>query len=304
MELRQLRYFVAVAEELHFGRAAERLHIAQPAVSQQVARLERELKVRLLERSSRKVALTAAGVRFLPAARAVLAAADQARASVADLAGGRAEVFRLGTVTGLGARLDAVLDGFAERVPNVRLELVALPVQERVRQVADGGLDAAFVRSPEPGRSPELDFLPVWSDPLVVALPARHPLAERESVRLADLADVPLRMTERRNHPALVDLVLTACARAGFEPIPAPAPASATLQDNLAVVGSGAPMWTVVYNSNADLVRTPRIAFRPFADPGMALPIALAVRADAATDHLTLLVALLAEADASGPRSR
>ncbi|MGW4352192.1 LysR family transcriptional regulator [Nocardia sp. NPDC004582] len=120
--MRQLRYFVTVAEELHFGRAAERLHIAQPAVSQQVRRLERELRVQLLDRSPRRVLLTEAGQRFLPAARAVLAAADQARASVAELAGGRAEVFRLGTVTGLAERLDAVLDTFAEQAPGVRVE--------------------------------------------------------------------------------------------------------------------------------------------------------------------------------------
>ncbi|MEC3955177.1 LysR substrate-binding domain-containing protein [Nocardia sp. CDC153] len=293
MELRQLRYFVTVAEELHFGRAAERLHIAQPAVSQQVQRLERDLGVQLLDRSPRRVRLTEAGLRFLPAARGVLAAADQARATVAELAGGRAEVFRLGTVTGLGERLDAVLDAFADKAPQVQVELVALPVRERLTQVADGRLDAAFVRSPEPEASPELDFLPAWDDPLVVALPAKHALAKQDSVRLTDLATVPLRLTERRNHPALVDLVLNACARAGFEPVPAPT--STTLQDTLAAIGAGSPMWTVVYESNARQVHNPRVAFRPFADAGMSLPIALAVRADAASPNLRLLGALLAD---------
>ncbi|WP_040803704.1 LysR substrate-binding domain-containing protein [Nocardia concava] len=293
MELRQLRYFVTVAEELHFGRAAERLHIAQPAVSQQVQRLERDLRVQLLDRSPRRVRLTEAGLRFLPAARAVLAAADQARASVADLTEGRAEVFRLGTVTGLGERLDAVLDAFADKAPQVQVELMALPVRDRLTQVADGRLDAAFVRSPEPDESPELDFLPAWEDPLVVALPAKHPLAKQDSVRLTDLADVPLRLTERRNHPALVDLVLNACARAGFEPVPAPT--STTLQDTLAAIGAGSPMWTVVYESNARQVHNSRVAFRPFAGAGLSLPIALAVRADAASPSLRLLGALLAD---------
>lgn len=292
MELRQLRYFVTVAEELHFGRAAERLHIAQPAVSQQVRRLERELKVELLDRSPRRVRLTEAGLRFLPAARAVLAAADQARASVAELAGGRAEVFRLGTVTGLGERLDGVLDGFAAKAPALQVELVALPVHERLAHVADGRLDAAFVRSPA-GDSPDLDFLPAWDDPLVVALPARHPLAAQDEVRLADLAPVPLRLTERRNHPALVDLVLSSCQQAGFEPVPAPT--STTLQDTLAAIGAGSPMWTVVYASNARQVHNPRVAFRPFANGGLALPIAVAVRAGAVSPHLNLLSELIAE---------
>ncbi|WP_067815619.1 LysR substrate-binding domain-containing protein [Nocardia inohanensis] len=294
MELRQLRYFVTVAEELHFGRAAERLHIAQPAVSQQVLRLERELKVRLLDRTPRRVRLTEAGLRFLPAARKVLAATEEARATVAELAGERAEVFRLGTVTGLGERLDAVLDAFAEQLPQVQVELVALPVRERMARVGDGRLDAAFVRAPEPQESPDLDFLPAWEDPLVAALPAKHPLAQQDSVQLADLAAIPLRLTERRNHPALVDLVLSACVRAGFEPVPAPT--STTLQDTLAAVGSGSPMWTVVYGSNALQVNNRRVAFRPFADPGMALPIALAVRADAASPTLRLLAALLSAA--------
>ncbi|MFC9999300.1 LysR substrate-binding domain-containing protein [Nocardia sp. NPDC127526] len=294
MELRQLRYFVTVAEELHFGRAAARLHIAQPAVSQQVRRLERELQVQLLDRSPRRVRLTEAGSRFLPAARTVLAAADQARASVAELARGRAEVFRLGTITGLGERLDTVLDAFAEQAPQVRVELVALPVRERMAQVADGRLDAAFVRSPSPADSPDLDFLPAWNDPLVAALPARHPLAAHDSVRLAELASTPLSLTERRNHPGLVDLVVTSCVRAGFEP--APLPAAATLQDTLAAIGAGPPMWTVVYAANARQLHNPRVTFRPFADEGMSLPIALAVRGDSTSATLTLLAALLAHA--------
>ncbi|ATL64881.1 LysR family transcriptional regulator [Nocardia terpenica] len=295
MELRQLRYFVTVAEELHFGRAAERLHIAQPAVSQQVRRLERELRVQLLDRSPRRVRLTEAGLRFLPAARDVLAAADRARATVAGLAGQRAEVFRLGTITGLGERLDTVLDVFAERLPQLQVELVSLPVRERLEHVADGRLDAAFVRSPSPADSPGLEFLPAWDDPLMVVLPARHPLAARETVALADLAAVPLRMTERRNHPALVDLVLTACQRAGFEPVPAPT--STTLQDNLAAIGSGAPMWTVVYASNARLVHNPRVAFRPFTGDGLSLPIALAVRPGANSPGPALLRTLLDTAE-------
>ncbi|MFI1915425.1 LysR family transcriptional regulator [Nocardia sp. NPDC020380] len=294
MELRQLRYFVTVAEELHFGRAAERLHIAQPAVSQQVQRLERDLKVQLLDRSSRRVRLTEAGLRFLPEARAVLAAADRARAAIADLAGERAQTLRLGTVTGLGERLDSVLAGFADRMPQVQIDLLALPVQERLARVADGRLDAAFVRAPSPGESPDLEFLPAWDDPLMVALPARHPLAEQESLRLADLAALPLHMIERRNHPALVDLVLNACARAGFEPIPVPT-ASATFQDNMAMVGSGSPMWTVIYAANAHQVHTSRVVVRPFAEPGMSLPIAVAVRPDAVSPQLNLLMRLLAE---------
>jgi DNA-binding transcriptional LysR family regulator len=301
VELRQLRYFVTVAEELHFGRAAERLHIAQPAVSQQVRRLERELKVQLLDRSPRRVRLTEAGQRFLPAARSVLAAADAARATVAELAGGRAEVLRLGTITGLGERLDAILDGLADRLPRLQVELISLPVHERLAQVSDGRLDAAFLRSPSPQDSPELEFLAAWDDPLVVALPARHPLARQDSVTLADLAALPLRLTERRNHPALVDLVLTACQRAGFEPIPAQA--SSTLQDTLAAIGTGTPMWTVVYAANAHPAANSRVVFRPF-EPGLSLPIGVAVRKGASTPQLALVRKLLEQGNSQVHQGR
>ncbi|WP_433560011.1 LysR family transcriptional regulator [Pseudonocardia xinjiangensis] len=105
MEIRQLRYFVAVAEELHFGRAAERLAVVQPAVSQQVGRLERELGVRLLARSSRRVALTGDGERLLVEARSVLAAVERVRAVAGELAEGRAGTLRVGTSPGLGERV-------------------------------------------------------------------------------------------------------------------------------------------------------------------------------------------------------
>ncbi|WP_329565231.1 LysR family transcriptional regulator [Kitasatospora sp. NBC_01266] len=292
MELRQLRYFVTVAEELHFGRAAERLLIGQPAVSQQIRRLERELKVDLFDRTPRLVRLTPAGEAFLPAARTVLAAEDAAHAVAADLAAGRLGTFRLGTITGLGERLDRILDTFERHAPGLRVELAALPVKERLAQLADGRLDAAFVRGAIPGDSAELRQLPLWQDDLVAAVPARHPLAEGAELSLRDLAELPLRLTERRNHPTLVDLVLNACHTSGFEPIPGPT--SGNLQDTLAAIGAGTPMWTVVYATNARIMRIPRVAFVPFAPPGLRLPVALVVRQGPGTPGLDLLRAACA----------
>ncbi|MER5641624.1 LysR family transcriptional regulator [Kitasatospora sp. NPDC002227] len=283
MELRQLRCFVAVAEELHFGRAAEKLLLGQPAVSQQVRRLERELKVELFDRSPRYVRLTPAGERFLPAARGVLAAEDAARALAAELAA--PAVFRLGTITGLGERLDLILDAYQRRAPGVRVELQAAPVRERLARLADGRLDAAFVRGAVPEESTGLRFLPVWQDELVIALPARHPLAGQAQIDLAGLAELPLRLTGRANHPALVDLVTDACAQAGFRPVLGPP--HGTLQDTLASIGTGTPMWTVVYAANARLMNVPRIAFRPCRTP-LALPTSVAVRRSAPLPRLLL----------------
>ncbi|MFE5870807.1 LysR substrate-binding domain-containing protein [Streptomyces roseifaciens] len=303
MELRQLRYFVTVAEELHFGRAAERLVIGQPAVSQQVRRLERELKIELFDRTPRLVRLTAAGQAFLPAARAVLAAEDSARAVAAELNSGSRGVFRLGTITGLGERLDRALEAFGEHAPDVRVELAALPVRERLARLADGRLDAVFVRGGAPvfdsasaQAGDELRRRLLWEDELVAAVPARHPLAEQSTVSLAELAALPLRLTERRHHPALVDLVLDGCRKAGFEPTPGPVFSS--LQDTLAAIGSGTPMWTVVYAGNAQLMRMPRVAFVPFSESGLRLPVELVVRGGASSR----LVGLLQDAVVDRPR--
>ncbi|MFF7983153.1 LysR substrate-binding domain-containing protein [Streptomyces sp. NPDC007901] len=282
MELRQLTYFVAVAEELHFGRAAGRLHIVQSAVSQQIQRLERELGAELFDRSPRRVRLTGAGERLLPEARAVLAAAERVRAAVAPPAG-----LRIGTSTGLGTHLDRVLAAFARRAPDVPVELYSLPVTERLARVAGGRLDAAFVRAVEP--VPGVRVHPLWPDPLVAALPATHPLADRTEIGVGELAGLPLALTERRTNPALVDLVVGACREAGFEPLPGPSPGS--LQDTLASIGTR-PLWTVVYASHARVLHTPKVAFVPFRPPGLALTTGLAVSATTPPPQLnTLLLA-------------
>ncbi|MFF4183024.1 LysR substrate-binding domain-containing protein [Streptomyces sp. NPDC001691] len=280
MELRQLSYFVTVAEELHFGRAAERLHIVQSAVSQQVRRLERELGCDLFDRSPRHVRLTGAGERLLPEAREVLAAAERARAAVRERT-----TLRLGTSAGLGEHLDRVLGAFAEIAPDIAVELVSTPTRDRLAQVADGRLDAAFVRSPQP--APGLRVLPLWEDPLVVALPAAHPLARQDEIALSELAALPLCITARRNNPALVDLVVGACHAAGFEPVPGPVGGS--LQDVLATIGLGS-LWTVVYAAHSHVLHSPRVAFRPVRDPGLALPTGLAVGAGRTPASVELLL--------------
>ncbi|MFK0260236.1 LysR substrate-binding domain-containing protein [Streptomyces angustmyceticus] len=281
MELRQVRYFVMVAKELHFGRAAEKLHIVQSAVSQQVRRLERELGAELFDRSARQVRLTAVGERFLPEARALLAAERRARAVVDELTAGRSTTLRLGTSTGLGAHLDRVLEALAGIAPETRVELVAARAAERLDLVASGGLDAAFLRGePEPRGHDGLRFVPLWQDPLVAVLPARHPLAASPgALALAELAAVPMVLTARRTNPALVDLVVGACHDAGFTPVPGPAYGS--LDDTLTAIGAAGTsdgLWTVVYASHAARLSTPRVVFLPFGHPGMELTTSLVVR--------------------------
>ncbi|MEV5967847.1 LysR family transcriptional regulator [Kribbella sp. NPDC051952] len=280
MELRQLEYFVTVAEVLNFGRAAEQLGMGQPGVSQQIARLERELGVLLFDRSARAIRLTEAGQRFLPAARAVLVSVEQARSAAIGLSG---RTLRLGTSTGLGERLETVVAELAAQ--EVQVELISTSTRARLDRVRGGQLDAAFARGTDEAAG--LEFIPVWNDAVLIALPAS--VAPAGDIPLKDLREMPLRITPRRNNPPLVDLVMSACAAEGFEPVLGPQ--SNTLQDTHAAIGAGTPSWTVIYESHAQLLREGRVVFRR-PRPRLALTTSLVV--PAGTTVTGELAALLA----------
>ncbi|MFF5127184.1 LysR family transcriptional regulator [Streptomyces syringium] len=286
MEIRQLRYFLTVAEELHFGRAAERLHIVQSAVSQQVRRLERELDVPLFDRTTRNVRLTEAGRRLLPHAREVLAARSRALAAIDELRAEQAGTLRLGSSSGLGVRLDAILAAFARLAPGAQLELVTGTTDDRLKRVRSGELDATLLRGER--TEPELEMLPLWHDPLMVALPARHDLAVRGVIDMADLAALPLRLSARSRNPALYDLVTRSCRAAGFEP--RFGAEFTTAQDTLAGIGFGKPSWTVFYGPHADQLPVPGVVFRPLRDPAPAMRTYLAVRPDPPRAALRALI--------------
>jgi DNA-binding transcriptional LysR family regulator len=258
MELRQLKYFVTVAEELHFGRAAERLHIVQPAVSQQVRKLERELGVDLFDRNPRTVRLTTAGQLFLPEARAVLAAAGRATSAIASHLASSRGVLRLGTSDGLGESLDRILAGMAALVPGLRVQLISGSTQARLDQVRAHTLDATFVRGL--AISPGIRLIPVWEEELAIAIPASHPLARSDVIDLADLAEMPLRLADRSQNASLHELVTTACRAVGF--IPAFGQPSTNLQDNLATVGNSLNTWTVLYRAHVRQVSSSQVAVR------------------------------------------
>ncbi|MBS2538190.1 LysR family transcriptional regulator [Catenulispora sp. NF23] len=286
VELRQLKYFLAVAEELHFGRAAERLSIVQSAVSQQILRLERELRVELLDRTPRRVRLTAAGAAFVPVARDVVAAEQRALDTIAAFRVQRGTVLRLGTSAGMGTRLERVLEALAVRSPETVVELFSAPLEDRLRRVAEREWDAAFVRG-DVAVPDGLRLLPVWQDELLVAVSKRHPLAGEGEIEMARLAASPLSLVSRRLNPPLVDLVLQACREAGFEPVTGPGAGS--LQDKLAALSAGGPGWTVVYAAQAEQLATGRLAFLRVAG-GLSIPAALAVRV-ADRERLGALVA-------------
>ncbi|MFG3285495.1 LysR family transcriptional regulator [Streptomyces sp. NPDC048111] len=287
MELRQIQYFVAVAEELHFGRAAERLHIGQPAVSQQVRRLERELGTQLFDRSSRTVTLTPVGRALLPEGRELLKALDSFASKAQRLAAQSAATFRVGISSALGQRLDDFLDALPRHGADTRFEFQTLDAHTRLEEVRAGRLDAAFIRGIE--RAPGLLLLTLWYDPLVVALPAAHPLAERERLDLADLAELPLRIAGRGENPVLFDTVVAACRAAGFEPLLGPP--SARLQDTLADIGAGGSGWTLVYPTATNTVSSRRIALLPLNGEPITIRMFLALQENADPARLELLTA-------------
>jgi DNA-binding transcriptional LysR family regulator len=183
VDLRKVRYFVAVAEELHFGRAAERLHIAQPVLSRQVRALEEELHAQLFVRDRRSTELTAAGRQLLEDSRPMLAAADALKRRVTRAARGSA-TFTIGFMPGLTVT-DAVR-ALTARHPGLSVELVRTTWDDQIEVLHDGRADVSVVRLPVPPRG--LSVRPMFEEPRVAVLPAAHRLAGKESVSITDLA--------------------------------------------------------------------------------------------------------------------
>jgi len=191
MEPRHLRYFIAVAEELHFTRAAERLHIEQSPLSRAIRELEADLGVQLFERDSRGTRLTWAGQVLLENARRVFASLDQARSNVRAAASGYRGSLRIALSDGLmPQRLAALLAQCRKQDPDVDIQLFEIPLAQQIQGLHNDLYDAGFARSGEVVES--ILTMAVWSDPLVVALPARHPLLVHERIPLEEVLKHPL----------------------------------------------------------------------------------------------------------------
>jgi DNA-binding transcriptional LysR family regulator len=217
LELRTLRYFVAVAEELHFGRAAERVLITQPALSRQIGELERQLGVQLFVRTSRSVRLTDAGVALLAEARRTLAQAERAVATAQRAGRGELGRVRVGLlVSACNNILPPVVARFRARYPSVSLELHALLDTEQLRQLAQGSLDVGFVRAVP--ADAQLVSEAILVEPLSAVLPSGHALAGAASIDLAALADEPFILWPRAEAMHSYDAVIAACREAGFSP--------------------------------------------------------------------------------------
>lgn len=218
MELRHLRYFVAVAEELHFRKAAERLHIVQPALSKQISLLEAELGVRLLDRDRRHVSLTSAGRAFLEDAQAVVSRADGAKARALAIGNGGLGEFSIGFIQpALADLVPRSLRRFRDHYPEVTIRISEMPSKRAIDEVANRTIHCAFTRLPVPDR-PDISHEVVSRQEVVLAVPDSHRLAGQESVELIEVAGDDLIFIDRRVERELHDYYVAACSQAGFSP--------------------------------------------------------------------------------------
>ena len=217
MEFRHLRYFLVLAEELHFGRAARRLAIPQPPLSLNIQQLEASVGARLLTRNSKSVQLTAAGLAFVPAARALLDQAALAASLAKDVGEGMAGSLTIGfSGTMLFSGLPAILERFQLSHPRLRLLLKELSSSEQLRELAQDRLDLGFVHTTRV--PPELSHIPVASQAFWACLPAGHALAASPALALGDLRGEPFAVVSRAVSPDYHERILALCAESGFDP--------------------------------------------------------------------------------------
>ncbi|MFE1602241.1 LysR substrate-binding domain-containing protein [Methylobacterium sp. ID0610] len=260
LEFSQIRCFVAVAEELHFGRAAARLSMTQPPLSRQIQVLERVLDVQLLERSSRSVRLTAAGRSFLPEAVRILRLSEAATHVTRQVAAGRAGTIKLSfTAASAYDFLPNLVTACRAALPDVTLALREMVTKDQIEELLAGRIDAALVRPPV--THPELDSVRARAEPLVAALPAGHPLAAREALALGDFDGLPFIAYAPHEARYFYDLVAGLFAEARIQPDTVQQ--LAQIHSMLALVRAG--LGLALVPQAAERLRLDGVAYRPLA---------------------------------------
>ena len=277
LELRQLRYFVTVAEELHFGKAALRLHMTQPPLSQTIQALEQLLGAALFERSRRGVALTPAGIALLPEARRLLAQAQELPQLVQRAAAGEVGRLTLAFVSSADySVLPPFLRAYRAAYPQVQITLQEATSDLQLDDLLHNRIDAGLLIPPLPDKAKlELDYLPVLNEPLVLAVPAGL-LAKKGKVALAAMPRLPLIVFPRAISPALYDAILSVFRGAGITP--EIGQQAIQMQTIVSLVSAGMGM-ALVPQSVSNLMR-PGVEYRALADTGPLVETGLAWRRD------------------------
>lgn len=296
LPLPQLHAFVVLAEELHFGRAADRLGIAQPPLSQQIRRLEDKVGHPLFTRAPGGITLTPAGRELLPAARRALTGLADGLAAARAAGNGRTGRLRVAFAASLALTvLPDLLRTHRERFPDVHLDLREMTTAPQLTALREGTVDVGLLREPPP-HDPDLTFTTLLTEPFVAVLPADHPLAERPTVPLADMANTPFVLLPREAGPGLHDRITTLCATAGFTPhVPQEAVEWLTV---CALVEAG--LGVSLAPAGIRRIRLPGVAFRPVDPPTARTTVAAARRTE---DRNPLVGNLLASVSRDLPKN-
>lgn len=273
IELRHLRYFIAVAEELHFGRAAERLHMAQPPLSQQIRQLEEYLGFQLFYRTKRSVQITEAGQAFLEESRKLLKQLDQAIETGRQVSRGEKGQIVIGFVSSAAYNvLPVILRAFRSQIPQVRLELHEMPTNEQLNWLREGRIDIGFLRPPIEDKT--LQVRTIVREPMVVALPESHAFIEHKQIKLSSLAKEAFVLFPRPLSPRAYDQIISLCQQAGFSPNVVQE--AMQMQTIVSLVAGGIGI-AIVPVSLQNMQRT-GVVYKPLEEPAPCAEIAVAWR--------------------------
>lgn len=260
MELRHLRYFVAVAEELNFTRAADRLHIAQPPLSQQIRQFEEEIGARLLDRTRRRVVLTPAGQAVLAEARNTLAQANRIPAVAHRAEQGPGGTLRVGFSSAAAHTvLPRVVRSIRSKAPEVKLQLREMSTEHQIANLCEASIDIGFVRLPLEGLPASLVVESIFREPLILAIPRGHALLRSRHISTAVLAKAPFIRFPRHVAPGLYDQIDLICGRAGFRPNVVQE--ALEIQTTLSLVAAG--IGVAIVPESARNIGSRQIVYRP-----------------------------------------
>ncbi|MES2317668.1 MAG: LysR family transcriptional regulator [Pseudomonadota bacterium] len=294
MELRHLRYFIAVAEELNFTRAAERLHIGQPPLSHAIQALEADVGAQLFERTKRWVRMTEAGRLFLDDARRILGLAEQAADTARRAQRGEAGILRIGFTfsTPLTPLFAAVINRYRQQFPAVTLTLHEMATLPQIDALGQRTLDLGFVRPTELPAPEGIALTTLREDPLVAVLPAALPLARKEAISIAELRDMPFVMYPPNAGTGIYPQIFRLCRAAGFVPHIGQLAGEASTIIGLVAAGCGVS----VLPASFDRIRLDGVCYRAIADEGANTTLLLAQRSG---EHSPLVDAFVALATAA-----
>ncbi|SNT36346.1 transcriptional regulator, LysR family [Granulicella rosea] len=273
MELRHLRYFVAVAENKGFGVAARLLSVSQSAISEQVRDLEDEVGTALFDRSNRRIGLTAEGEQFLEDARGILRLADQAVENIQRSLRGEVGTLTIGFFTGgTGSFFPQLIKEFRRRFKGVRVQLMEMPPGLQHRALQNGALDIGFTRAVQSVDARVLSSEHFQTEAIYAVLPIDHPLAKRRSILLRDLAQEQFVLNDRKYSPAVADKIFALCAQAGFSPQLGASATNAPGAIALVQAGEG----IAILPGGSRLLNNKDVVFVPLADKGATVELVIA----------------------------